>query len=200
MPDAGPSLATRTRPLEPRLRMARRAPSAEVSRARGRSAFTARRLPSGSARERPVDESFTPTRSARTPPVARSGRTRGRVWCSAAAVPAAPERVRNRLVRYASDDHAARAPVRVRVAPRPAFAGSARAEGRFPRASAKRSEIGCTRGAFHRRATRTWAPGFRPVRRSGGALSTDCHQPVENTRRRCTVASNWQTHAPARLP
>jgi len=34
------------------------------------------------------------------------------------------------------------------------------AEGRFTRTSAKRPEIGCTRGAFHRWATRTREPGL----------------------------------------
>lgn len=117
MPDAGPSLATRTRHLEPRLRRTRRPPPAEVSRARGRPAFTVQRLPSGSARERPFDESFTPTRSARTPPVARSGRTRGRVWCSATAAAcrpgASPERagtVRLRRSRRAGPSQGPRGP------------------------------------------------------------------------------------------
>jgi hypothetical protein len=117
------------------------------------------------------DESFAPTRSARTPPVARSGRTRGRVWCNTAAVACRPERVRNERVRYASDDHAAWSLAGSRGPVRPAFAGPrspAFTEPRGPRAASP---------APPRRGSRSAAPevpsieeppgpgipGFRPV-------------------------------------
>jgi hypothetical protein len=73
-----------------------------------------------------------------------------------------------------------------------------RAEGRFTRASAKKSEIGCTRGAFHRRATQTrYRPGFRPgFARQVGPFP----QIVTNLWRTCGAVAYWQTHAPTRWP
>jgi hypothetical protein len=73
-----------------------------------------------------------------------------------------------------------------------------RAEGRFTRASAKKPEIDCTRGAFHRRATRTWeteAFALASTVRWGllHKLSPTCGE-------RAAPLPYRQTHAPTREP
>jgi len=177
-----PSLAARPawRRLEPRPHPTRRASPAEVSRARGRPAFAARRLSPGARTchvngrmKRWMRPKARPRRELRPNPI------RSDTSCRAIAV----QQMESLLLcgrhhhpaeaswlRYASDDHAARAlslsserERRAHVAPgAPAFAGCTGAKGRFTRASAKRLEIGRTRGAFHRRATGRGRPGFRP--------------------------------------
>jgi hypothetical protein len=121
--------------------------------------------------------------------------------------PAAPERVRNERVRYASDDHAAWSLAGSRGPVRPAFAGPrspAFTEPRGPRAASPAPPRRGSRSAAPEVPSIEEPPGpghpaFARYRRSGGAFSTGCHQPVENARRRCQV-SGWQTHAQARLP
>jgi hypothetical protein len=209
---------TDARHLEPRLQAARRAPPAEVSRARGRPAFAARRLPSGGACVRDARSAG----AARKRPTTRASpqpdplghllsRDRGAPEGESGAIrppsPAAPERVRNERVRYASDDHAAWSLAGSRGPVRPAFAGPrspAFTEPRGPRAASPAPPRRGSRSAAPEVPSIEEPPGpghpaFARYRRSGGAFSTGCHQPVENARRRCQV-SGWQTHAQARLP
>jgi hypothetical protein len=154
------------------------------------------------------DESFAPTRSARTPPVARSGRTRGRVWCNTAAVACRPGTSPERAgtVRLRRSRRVVPCGItwpgttRFRGAAKPRFHGAARAKGRFTRASAKRFEIGCTRGAFHRGATRTWDTRLSPgiVGRVGPSPQVVTN--LWRTRGAVARVLGWQTHAPTRLP
>lgn len=85
----------------------------------------------------------------------------------------------------------ARRSLPARLASRTACAARAPGvEGRFSRPPAKEAEIGCTRGAFHRRTTSAVYPGQESrVSSSGVEFSTVCHQPVGNPRRSFRVPS-----------
>jgi len=212
---ASSSLAVRPgqRRVEPRSHPTRRSAPAEVSRVRGRPAFAARRLPSGAhayATHGALDalESISATGASPQPdPLGHLlSRDRGAPGGEPGAVRRPLPSRRSEMKRYASDDPAARTPAlaseRESVGPTwprtTRLRGVGEAKGRFIRASAKRSEIGCARGAFRRRATRTRETWLSPwFRASGGAFSTDCHQPVENAWRRCHC---WPANALTRLP
>jgi len=120
------------------------------------------------SRHRTRDESFAPTRSARTPHVAQSRRTRWRVWCSAAAVANAPKRAGTVRLR----DHAAQTlelanerERRAHVAPRAnRFRGSRRTG---PRAASPEPPRRSPRSAAPEvpsieEPPRRGRPGFRP--------------------------------------
>jgi len=161
---------------EPRLHPTRRAPPAEVSRARGQPAFAARRLPSGVSRVRDARsagccvcfETPRPRRELRPNPIRSDTSCRAIAahqmenlmqcgprcllaeasWCGEPPSITPREPSRSRMNASATGP---RGPARDPLA----RITTNSAEGRFTRASAKKSEIGCTRGAFHRRATQT---------------------------------------------
>jgi len=136
---------------------ARGAIPAEVSRARGRMGVSPPAPSAAIAR----DGSFAPTRSARTPAVVKLatmpageagavGRARG--GCAPIDEPTGQTCLREarRMTRL----RGVTPPVQDELV-KPAWKGGRfrshhRRQGRFPRFSAKRTAIGCTRGAFHR--------------------------------------------------
>jgi hypothetical protein len=154
------------------------------------------------------NESFTPTRSARTPAVVElaampageasfAGRNTfstcahdeptGRA-CLREAAPDArfcrtPRRARGELTKLLWFPGRAREP----AWEGDRFRGHHRRQGRFPRPSAKRDTFCCTRGAFHRCAApfEEWA--FTRPRSGVGQLSTCCPQPVEYCCRRLCI-------------
>jgi hypothetical protein len=162
----------------------RRGP-AEVSRARGRG-----RMARGASRAIARGGSSTPTRSARTPPVASSRRRRlerpsrpAPTHVCAMGAPRRPVRAPrtsspDELIRARFREHASSPPetLLARGSPGPspcaplARRHGARAKGRFPRSFAKTTGICCTRGAFHRWASRGFevpggpSPSARPAR------------------------------------
>jgi hypothetical protein len=173
-----------------------RAAPAELSRDRGAPTLVAAR----SVRDpfEPTNVRVTPTRSARTPRVARSGLTRGRVWCSAATAArrpgASPERagtVRLRRSRRAGPSQGPRGPAT-------RFRGVS--EGRGPLHPGLREEV---RDRLHPRCLPSMGRldsgtrAFVRFRLSGGALSTGCHQPVEKAR--CRAIAGGPCSDPAAL-
>jgi len=158
----------------------RRAPPAEVSRVRDRPAFAARCLSSGYPRVRDargagftalLRDAGSATRASPQPdPLGHlMSRDRGAPGGEPDAVRPPPQTSwrgtpptippRKPCSHVNERASGSRGPRRA-----PAFAGckKPRTKGRFTRTPAKRYEIGCTRGAFHRRATRTWDTGLSP--------------------------------------
>jgi hypothetical protein len=186
-----------------------RASPAEVSRARGRPAFAARRLPSGVAHVRDVGDAG----AARKRPVTGASPQPDPLGHLMSRDPGAPDgesgAVRRRcppperLGQGSPPRITPRKPSRVHGPPTATrFREVARNREPGPRHPSPREEV---RDRLHPRCLPSRGHpdvehrAFALVRRSGGAFSTDCHQPVENTRRRCQDSLTGPRSGPAAL-
>jgi len=144
----------------------------------------------GHARKRARDESFAPTRSARTPHVARSRRSRWRVCCWSDNRRQPAEAIWNgrppTIPPRRPCPHEWTRERRTRVAPgAPAFAGCAGPRAASPETPRRGSRSAAPEVPSIEKPPNSRDQAFAWFRASDGALSTDCHQPVENARRRC---------------